>query len=122
MKCQQLNGGLLIAHEQCAILTGLDGVGPNEQRVYRLRRDPHKARERRIRVFEQGRYTRDFCVVRDMACPEADLFLTCFLGLMSDELHLLSVVQSYNIFPPHSDGNEQETIPVRWQAREAVAV
>ena len=93
-----------------------------DQRVYRLRRDPRKTRERRVRVFERGRYTKDFCIVRGMDCPEADHFLTCFLGLMSDEMHILSVVQSYNIFSPCSDGQEQETIPARWQGREAVAI
>ncbi len=88
-----------------------------EQRVYRLRRDPAKSRDRRIRVFQHNRYTRDLCVIRGMECPEADGFLTNFLGLLSDEDAALSVVQSHNIFRPYSDGNERETIPAVWHPR-----
>jgi len=90
----------------------------NEQRVYRLRRDPAKRSDRRIRVFEHNRYTRDLCVVRAMQCPEADMFLTNFLGLLSDEDAALAVVNPhFNIFSPYSDGQERETIPAVWQPR-----
>jgi hypothetical protein len=88
-----------------------------QQRVYRLRRDAANARERRVRVFEHGRYVNDFCIVRGQDVPEADHLLTVFLGLLSDELSTLSVVQSSNIFPPNSDGSERETVPAVWQPR-----
>ena len=92
----------------------------NEERVYRLRRDPAKQRERRVRVFEHGRYMRDYCLVRGQDVPEADHFLTIFLGLLSDEVTTLSVVGSYNIFSPNSDGQERETVPATWTPRNAV--
>jgi hypothetical protein len=91
----------------------------DRQRVYRLRRDPHKSYERRIRIFEYGEYINDYCVVRSQDVPEGDHFLTVFLGLLSDEQTTLSVVGRGNIFPPHSDGREQEVIPVAWQPRVA---
>jgi len=89
----------------------------HQDRVYRVRRDPTKARERRVRVFEQGSYAKDFCIVRAQDVPEADHFLTVFLGLLSDEQTTLSVVQSYNVFGPYSDGREQERLPACWQPR-----
>jgi hypothetical protein len=73
------------------------------ERVYRVRRDPAKRRERRVRVFEKNRYINDYCIVRAQAVPEADHWLTVFLHLLSDEDGALSVVQSYNVFGPHSD-------------------
>lgn len=88
-----------------------------EQRVYRLRRDPARQRERRIRVFKHGQYINDFCIVRAQDVPEADHWLTVFLRLISDEEGMLSVVKDYNVFPPHSDDyplKEEETIPVIW--------
>ncbi len=88
-----------------------------EQRVYRLRRDPAHRRERRVRVFEHGRYVRDYCIVRGQDVPEADHLLTVWLGLLSDEMETISVVQRDNIFEPYSDGSERETLPARWQAR-----
>lgn len=88
-----------------------------EQRVYRLRRDPAKHRDRRVRCFERGRYVRDFCIVRAQEVPEADHWLTVFLGLISDEREVLRVVRDYNIFPPNSDGPERETVPAMWMAR-----
>lgn len=94
----------------------------SEQRVYRLRRDPAHLRDRRIRVFERGRYVRDFCVVRAMDCPADDGFLTNFLGLLSDEDAALSVVQSHNIFPPYSDSTERESIPAVWRSRAETAL
>ena len=93
-----------------------------ERRVYRVRRDPARQRERRVRVFVHGEYTRDLCIVRGQDVPEADHLLTILLGLMSDELATLSVVGQYNVFPPHSDdytGYEEETIPVNWQPHAA---
>jgi hypothetical protein len=94
----------------------------NEQRVYRVRRDPHKQRERRVRVFERNRYVNDFCIVRGQDVPEGDHWLTVFLQLISNEAEALSVVQEYNVFPPHSDDyheHENETIPALWQPRAA---
>jgi hypothetical protein len=91
----------------------------SERRVYRVRRDPAKRRERRVRVFANGRYVNDFCIVRGQDVPEADHWLGIFLQLISDEERALSVVQDYNIFPPHSDDyerREEETIPAVWQA------
>lgn len=96
-----------------------------EQRVYRVRRDPRKGRERRVRIFQRGHYTNDYCIVRAQDVPEADHWLTVFLRLISDEEGLLSVVAEYNIFPPHSDDyseHEEETIPARWAALGTPAV
>jgi len=94
----------------------------NEQRVYRLRRDPARQRDRRIRIFERGMYTKDFCVVRGMDCPSDDVFLTNFLQLLSDEESALSVVQPHNIFPPYSDSSERERIPAVWRPRAETAL
>jgi hypothetical protein len=91
-------------------------------RVYRLRRDPAKQRDRRVRVFEHSRYVNDFCIVRAQDVPEADHVLTVFLRLLSDEAGALSVVGSHNVFSPHSDDGhhrEEETIPAIWQPRAA---
>lgn len=89
-----------------------------QRRVYRLRRDPAKQRDRRIRFFQNGNYYKDFCVVRTQDVPEADHVLGLFLGLLSDEEATLSVVDSrYNILPPNSDGQERETIPAVWRPR-----
>jgi len=86
-------------------------------RVYRLRRDPQRRYERRVRVFEQGAYVRDLCIVRAQSVPEADHFLTLFFGLVADERRILSVVQRGNIFGAQSDGHERETVPAVWQPR-----
>jgi hypothetical protein len=88
-----------------------------QQRVYRLRRDPMKLRERRVRVFEHGQYVKDYCIVRGQDVPEADHFLGLFLGLLSDEQAMLSVVHSHNIFRPQSDGREAEMMPAAWHPR-----
>ena len=93
-----------------------------EQRVYRVRRDSAKMHERRLRVFTCGQYTQDLCIVRGQDVPEADHWLSIFLNLISDEERALSVVQNYNIFPPHSDDcgqREEEIIPAVWQAHAA---
>jgi len=89
----------------------------NEQRVYRLRRDPAKQRERRVRVIEHGWYCKDFCIVRGQSVPEADWWLSTFMMLLSDEQAALAVVQSKNIFSPRSDGYEEEIIPAVWRPR-----
>lgn len=88
-----------------------------EQRVYRLRRDPARQRDRRVRVFERAAYVHDYCIVRAQDVPEADHWLTVFLGLISDEREVLRVVQHYNIFPPYSDGYEEEIAPATWLPR-----
>ncbi len=88
-----------------------------EQRVYRLRRDPARRRDRRVRVFDYARYVHDYCIVRGQDVPEADHWLTVFLGLISDEREVLRVVQSYNVFPPYSDGDEEEIAPAIWMPR-----
>src|SRR5205823_2245331 len=49
-----------------------------ERRVYRVRRDPTKQYDRRVRVFKRGQYVNDFCIVRDQDVPEADHWLTVF--------------------------------------------
>jgi hypothetical protein len=93
-----------------------------EQRVYRLRRDPAKQRDRRVRVFKFNRYVNDYCIVRAQDVPEADHWLTNFLTLLSDEERAISVVQSYNIFPPHSDDyyeQEEETVAAVWRTNVA---
>lgn len=92
----------------------------HERRVYRVRRDPARQRERRVRVFRRGLYENDFCIVRGQDCPEADHWLSTFLRLISDEEGLLSVVGNHNIFPPHSDDygrREDETVPASWTRR-----
>ena len=86
-------------------------------RVYRLRRDPHHRHERRVRVFEQGHYTYDYCIVRNQDVPEADHYLGVFLRLLSDENSALAVVKAHNIFAPNSDGPEPESVPALWAAR-----
>src|SRR6185312_6021300 len=94
----------------------------SERRVYRVRRDPAKQQDRRVRVFANGQYINDFCIVRGQDVPEADHWLTVFLGLISDEEHTLSVVQTSNVFAPHSDDyyqREEETVPAIWQPRAA---
>jgi hypothetical protein len=89
-------------------------------RVYRLRLDPERRADRRVRVFEDGRYVRDLCIVRmDRMTPVQDGFLTVFMGLLSDEQHVLRVVGSHNIFNPYSDGHERETTPAIWTPRAA---
>ncbi|HEU4326304.1 MAG TPA: hypothetical protein VFS21_24400 [Roseiflexaceae bacterium] len=80
--------------------------------IYRLRLDPARRYDRRVRVFEHGRYVRDLCIVRnDRLTPVQDGFLTVFMGLLSDEQHVLRVVAEHNIFPPYSDSDEPEHIP-----------
>lgn len=86
-------------------------------RVYRLRRDPLHRYERRVRVFEQGSYVRDLCIVRAQSVPEADQFMSVFFGLIADEQRVLTVVQRGNIFGAHSDGHERETVPAVWLPR-----
>lgn len=89
-------------------------------RVYRLRLDPARQCDRRVRVFEQGRYVRDLCIVRhDRLTPVQDGFLTVFLGLLSDEQQVLRVVGQHNIFSPYSDGREREDGPANWVPRAA---
>ena len=89
-----------------------------QERVYRLRRDPHKASERRVRVFEHGRYVNDYCIVRaQVGISEGDHWLTVFLGLLSDERELLRVVGSTNIFRPDSEGLGPERVPAVWRPR-----
>jgi hypothetical protein len=89
-----------------------------ERRTYRVRRDPAKQRDCRVRMFTDGQYVQDLCIVRGQDVPEADHWLTVFFTLLSDEERAISVVQSYNIFPPHSDDyyeREEETIPAVWR-------
>ena len=105
--------------ERQGFLDVSSGLHPG--RVYRLRRDPQRRYERRVRVFEQGRYQADYCIVRAQSVPEADHFLTLFFGLVADERRILSVVQRGNIFSPNSDGQERETTPAVWQARAVIA-
>jgi hypothetical protein len=89
-------------------------------RVYRLRLDPARQCDRRVRVFEQGHYVRDLCIVRrDRLTPVQDGFLTVFLGLLSDEQQVLRVVGTHNIFSPYSDGREREDVPAMWVPKAA---
>ncbi len=105
--------------EQRHFLDVSSGLRPG--RVYRVRRDPQKRYERRIRVFEGGRYVNDFCVVRAQSVPEADHYLTVYFGLIANEAWVLSVVGRSNVFSPWSDGRERETVPAVWQPRAAPA-
>jgi hypothetical protein len=109
-------GDLYPLLERQGFLDVSSAVFTQEQRVYRLRRDPAKQRDRRVRVFEHARYERDYCIVRAQDVPEADHWLTVFLGLISDEREVLRVVKNYNIFPPYSDGHEREMAPAVWMA------
>lgn len=89
-------------------------------RVYRLRIDPARRYDRRVRVFENNCYVRDLCIVRqDRMTPVQDGFLTIFMGLLSDEQHVLRVVGRHNIFAPNSDGPEIEADPAIWTPRAA---
>ncbi|MFP4437793.1 MAG: hypothetical protein ACLFVO_11135 [Chloroflexaceae bacterium] len=106
--------------EQQHFLDVSSGLRPG--RVYRVRRDPQKRYERRIRVFEGGRYVNDFCVVRAQSVPEADHYLTVYFGLIANEAWVLSVVGHGNVFSPWSDGGERETVPAVWQPRTAPTV
>jgi len=101
--------------ERQGFLDVSSGLTPG--RVYRLRRDPLHRYERRVRVFESGRYTADYCIVRAQSVPEADHILTLYFGLIADERRILSVVQRGNMFSPHSDGHERETVPAVWLPR-----
>ena len=93
----------------------------DRKRVYRLRRDPQKASERRVRVFEHGRHVNDYCLVRgQVGIPEADHFLTLFLRLLSDERELLRVVTGGNIFRPDSENFGPERVPAVWMPRAGV--
>jgi hypothetical protein len=85
-------------------------------RVYRLRRDPTRQSEHRVRVFEDGRYVRDLCIVRGQSCPEPDWYLSVYLRLVSDERGLLSILGTGNIWEPYSDDHLRETVPARWHA------
>jgi len=63
---------------------------PHRGRVHRLRLDPERRYDRRVRVFEHNRYVRDLCIVRqDRMIPVQDGFLTVFMGLLSDDQHVL---------------------------------
>jgi hypothetical protein len=89
----------------------------NRGRVYRLRLDPARRYDRRVRVFQDGRYIRDLCIVRrDRLTPVQDGFLTVFMGLLSNEQHVLRVVGTHNIFAPYSDGTDRESVPAVWTA------
>lgn len=101
--------------ERQSFLDVSSGLYPG--RVYRLRRDPLHRYERRVRVFENGVYMRDLCIVRAQSVPEADHFLTLHFGLIADERRILAVVQRGNIFGTQSDGHERETVPAIWQPR-----
>jgi hypothetical protein len=103
--------------ETCGFLDVSSVRYAEEQRVYRLRRDPGKLRERRVRVFVHGQYLNDFCLVRAQSVPEADHVLSIFLQFLSDEDSALSVVKDQNIFGPYSDGHERETIAPVWHPR-----
>jgi hypothetical protein len=109
-------GDLYLQLERDGYLDVSSQLYPESQRVYRLRRDPQKRSDRRLRVFEHGSYVRDYCVVRAAHVPEADHYLTVFLRLLSDEQGILSVIKSYNIFSPYSDNNVRETRPAVWRA------
>jgi len=101
--------------ERQGFLDVSSGLTPG--RVYRIRRDPQRRYERRVRVFEQGIYQRDLCIVRAQSVPEADQFATVYFGLIADERRILSVVQRGNVFGLHSDSHERETVPAVWQPR-----
>ncbi len=85
-------------------------------RVYRLRRDPVKATEHRVRVFENGRYVRDLCIIRGQSCPEPDWYLSLYLRFVSDERGLLSILGTGNIWDTYSDDPTRETVPAVWHA------
>ena len=81
-------------------------------RVYRLRIDPQRLSDRRIRVYEHNCYINDFCVIRtDWQMPTADHFLGCFMRLLTNEHSVLAVVQRHNIFPPYSDSQDRDPFP-----------
>ncbi|MFO7168540.1 MAG: hypothetical protein DIU80_011015 [Chloroflexota bacterium] len=96
--------------------------------VYRLRLDPHRRVDRRIRVFVNGRYEEncydrrrgfDLCVVRSWearSIPVQDAFLSNFLELCADERLLWRRLSNSNILCTYSDfRHERETVPAVWQ-------
>src|SRR5260221_13362108 len=88
-----------------------------ERRVYRVRRDPAKRHDRRVRMFTDGQYIQDLCIVRGQDVPEADHWLGVFLRLISDEEGQLSLVAESMSFQPHSYDSDQPapaTIPPPW--------
>jgi hypothetical protein len=97
-------------------------------RVYRLRLDPRRRDDRRIRVFVDGRYHDttvdrrngfDLCVVRSWEArgiPVQDAFLSNFLELCADEQLLSQRLAPHNILCTYSDfRHERETVPAIWQ-------
>ena len=90
-------------------------------RIYRLRRDPGKQTEHRVRMFENGVYTKDLCIQRGQTCPEADWYMSVYLRLISDERGLLSILNSDNVWPPYSDDRTRETLPAVWQPQEPLS-
>ena len=102
----------------------------DQKRVYRLRRDPRHLADKRVRIFEEanGRmaYVKDFCIVRaESNIPEADCFLSKWLGLLSDERRTLAVVGVHNIFQPYSDDYGQQLKETRlpvWPSQQAAAI
>jgi hypothetical protein len=110
---------------------GFIDVSSKQQRgrVYRLRLDPRRRDDRRIRVFVDGRYHQntsdrrngyDLCVVRSWearSIPVQDAFLSNFLELCADEQLLWRRLSSSNILCTYSDfRNERESVPAVWQA------
>jgi hypothetical protein len=103
-------------------------------RVYRLRLDPRRRDDRRIRVFVDGRYHDttvdrrngfDLCVVRSWearSIPVQDAFLSNFLELCADEQLLWQRLAPHNILCTYSDfRQDRETVPAIWQEVRQIA-
>lgn len=92
-------------------------------RVYRLVIDPERRIDRRVMVFEQGRYTNDMCIVRmNRAVPVQDGFLRLYMGLLVNEQGIRDILSPYNYFKPFSDSRNkqqrQHEMPAVWHARQ----
>ncbi len=75
--------------------------------VFRVRVDKGRKYDRRVRVWIDGQYRLDLCIVREgyigSKVPVADGFLSRYLGFLANELNVLGVIGGYNLFPRFSD-------------------
>jgi hypothetical protein len=76
--------------------------------VYRIPIDHRRQSDRRVRVWMDGRYICDLCIVRDYSArvPVADAFLGLYMGFMANELHMLKIVGGGNVFGKKSDSED----------------
>lgn len=88
----------------------LGGLGvPRQCRslIYRVRVDKDRKYDRRVRVWIDGNYRIDLCIVREgytnSKVPVADGFISRYMGFLANPITMLKVMGGYNIFGPRSD-------------------